>query len=448
MKNIFRFMKGFGCYIFIILVLLVFQAYCDLSLPNYTSDILNVGLQQNGIESAAPKTVRADTLKALGLFISDDDFAIVDAAYEAPDEEGIRKLSSKADKKKIADILMLPESLMFQMQQSDRMDFSVDEIMNAISSGLMTKEEFLANMNEQISSYGNMNETYLNQIAVGFVAAEYEAQGVKLSKIQNRYLFTVGGKMLLMALFMTITSVITGLIASKVSASIGMSLREQLYQKVMKFTNAEMEHFSTASLITRSTNDIQQVQMVTVLMLRMIAYAPIIAVFGIVNVIRTSPGMSWIIVLAVAILLASISVLMGVAMPKFKKMQTLVDRLNLVSREFLTGIMPIRAFTREKHEEKRFETANRDLFKTQLFTHRTMSFMMPIMMFIMNGVSVLIVWVGSHKVDAGTIQVGDLTAFITYSMVIVMSFLMLSMLSVVLPRAGVAANRIVELLNT
>lgn len=448
MKNIFRFMKGFGCYIFIILVLLVFQAYCDLSLPNYTSDILNVGLQQNGIESAAPKTVRADTLKALGLFISDDDFAIVDAAYEAPDEEGIRKLSSKADKKKIADILMLPESLMFQMQQSDRMDFSVDEIMNAISSGLMTKEEFLANMNEQISSYGNMNETYLNQIAVGFVAAEYEAQGVKLSKIQNRYLFTVGGKMLLMALFMTITSVITGLIASKVSASIGMSLREQLYQKVMKFTNAEMEHFSTASLITRSTNDIQQVQMVTVLMLRMIAYAPIIAVFGIVNVIRTSPGMSWIIVLAVAILLASISVLMGVAMPKFKKMQTLVDRLNLVSREFLTGIMPIRAFTREKHEEKRFETANRDLFKTQLFTHRTMSFMMPIMMFIMNGVSVLIVWVGSHKVDAGTIQVGDLTAFITYSMVIVMSFLMLSMLSVVLPRAGVAANRIVEVLNT
>lgn len=448
MKNIFRFMKGSRRYILLIIALLIFQAYCDLSLPNYTSDVLNVGLQQNGIDCAAPKTIRQETLDSLGVFISDENLAIVEAAYEAPDEEGVRKLSKKADKEQVADILMLPESILFQLQSNTDLGFSVEDIQSAIDAGMMTKDQFLAMMDEKLSAYGDMSDMYLKQVAVGFVAAEYQAQGVKLSKIQNRYLFRVGAKMLLMALFMTITAVITGLIASKVSARIGMNLREQVYNKVMKFTNAEMEKFSTASLITRSTNDIQQIQMVTVMLLRMIAYAPILAIFGVFHVIRTSPGMSWIIVLAVAILLGSVGVLVGIAMPKFKKMQSLVDRMNLVSREFLSGIMPIRAFTREAHEEKRFEEANKDLFKTQLFTHRTMAFMFPIMMFVMNGVSVLIVWVGAHKVDAGTIQVGDLTAFITYSMVIVMSFLMLSMISIILPRAGVAADRIVEVLNT
>lgn len=448
MKNIIRFMKGSRRYVLLIIALLIFQAYCDLSLPTYTSDVLNIGLQQNGIDSAAPKSIRDKTIKSLGIFMTDEDLAIVEAAYDEPDADGVRKLLKRADKSEISKILTVPESMLFQLQSGTDMGFTLEGVQTAIEAGVMTKEQFLETMNEQLSHYGGMTDAYLKQIAVGFVASEYEAQGIKLSKIQNRYLLVVGAKMLLMALFMTITAIITGYIASKVSARVGMNLREQLYQKVMKFTNAEMEHFSTASLITRSTNDIQQVQMVIVLLLRMIAYAPILAIFGIVNVIRTSPGMSWIIVLAVAILLASVGLLVGVAMPKFKKMQSLVDRMNLVSREFLSGIMPIRAFTREKHEEERFAKANKDLYNTQLFTNRTMSFMFPIMMFVMNGVSVLIVWIGSHKVDAGTIQVGDLTAFITYSMVIVMSFLMLSMISIILPRAGVAADRIVEVLNT
>ncbi len=253
---------------------------------------------------------------------------------------------------------------------------------------------------------------------------------------------------LLMALLMSVTAVLTGLLASRVSAGVGRRLRESIYEKVMKFTNAEMEKFSTASLITRSTNDIQQVQFVIVMLLRMVAYAPILAAFGIVKVIRTRSGMSWIIVVAVIALSALIGILLAVAMPKFKKMQTLVDRLNLVSRELLTGIMPIRAFSREAHEEKRFEKASRDLYETQLFTNRTMSIMMPVMMFIMNGVSVLIVWVGAGRVDLGTIQVGDLTAFVTYSMVIVIGFLMMSMVSILLPRAGIAADRIAEVLDT
>ena len=448
MKNIFRFLKGSEITVIGIILLLIIQAYCDLALPNYTSDVLNVGLQQHGIENAAPITIREETLETLSLFMTEDTGKDVEAAYGAADENGIRHLKEDADQEAISTLLMLPESVLYQMQHSKSEDFSLSEIEQAIRSGRMTREQLQEQIKTRMGNFGNLSDIYLKQVAVSFVAEEYEAQGIDLARIQNHYLLNVGLKMMLMALIMSIAAVLTGLCASRTSAKIGRNLRESIYEKVMRFTNAEMEHFSTASLITRSTNDIQQIQIVIVLLLRMVAYAPILAVFGIIRVIQTRSGMSWIIVLAVIILSILVGILVAIAMPKFRKMQTLVDKLNLVSRELLTGIMPIRAFHREKHEEQRFEHANTNLYKTQLFTNRTMTFMMPLMMFVMNGISVLIVWVGAGKVDMGTIQVGDLTAFITYSMIIVVSFLMLSTISIVLPRAGVAADRIMEVLST
>ena len=448
MRNIIRFLKGTEKVVLVIGLLLVIQAYCDLSLPSYTSDILNVGLQQSGIIHAAPETIRDSSLQDLGLFMPDEEYETIDAAYSEPDQDGVRGLKEDADLKEADRILMLPEAVLYQMQMAGGGQLSLPAVRLAVSTGIMTKENLLKQIRERMAGAGDMTDTYLRQVAVSYVASEYKAQGRDLTKIQNRYLMQVGLKMMLMALLMSVTAVLTGLLASRVSAGVGRRLRESIYEKVMKFTNAEMEKFSTASLITRSTNDIQQVQFVIVMLLRMVAYAPILAAFGIVKVIRTRSGMSWIIVVAVIALSALIGILLAVAMPKFKKMQTLVDRLNLVSRELLTGIMPIRAFSREAHEEKRFEKASRDLYETQLFTNRTMSIMMPVMMFIMNGVSVLIVWVGAGRVNLGTIQVGDLTAFVTYSMVIVIGFLMMSMVSILLPRAGIAADRIAEVLDT
>ena len=361
-------------------LLLVIQAYCDLSLPSYTSDILNVGLQQSGIIHAAPETIRDSSLQDLGLFMPDEEYETIDAAYSEPDQDGVRCLKKDADLEEADRILMLPEAVLYQMQMSGGTGLSLPAVRLAVRTGIMTKENLLKQIRERMAGAGDMTDTYLRQVAVSYVASEYKAQGRDLTKIQNRYLMQVGLKMMLMALLMSVTAVLTGLLASRVSAGVGRRLRESIYEKVMKFTNAEMEKFSTASLITRSTNDIQQVQFVIVMLLRMVAYAPILAAFGIVKVIRTRSGMSWIIVVAVIALSALIGILLAVAMPKFKKMQTLVDRLNLVSRELLTGIMPIRAFSREAHEEKRFEKASRDLYETQLFTNRTMSIMMPVMM--------------------------------------------------------------------
>jgi ATP-binding cassette subfamily B protein len=447
-KNIVHFLYKSKLAILGILCLLVVQAYCDLALPSYTSDLLNVGLQQGGIESPVMNQVQADSLDTLELFMTDDTAADVDRCYSAPDENGIRTLSQDADEAYLSDALTIPECIVYQLSQSQDTSGSLEDIRAAISSGMMTKEQLQAQMSQAMGEMEGLTDTYLNQIAVYYVSAEYEAQGQDLDQIRNDYLWGIGGKMLVMAAVMTIASVLTGLLASVTSAKVGRGLRQAIYERVMRFTNAEMEQFSTASLITRSTNDIQQVQMVIVMLLRMVAYAPILAIGGIIKVVQTATGMSWIIVLAVIILAACVGILMAIAMPKFKKMQVLVDRLNLVSRELLTGIMPIRAFSREKHEEARFEQANQNLYQTQLFTNRTMTFMQPVMMFVMNGISVLIVWVGAHGVDNGTIQVGDMTAFITYSMVIVMGFLMIAMISIMLPRAGVAADRIVEVIET
>lgn len=450
MKNIFHYLSKFKAAVMIIVALLIVQAYCDLALPTYTSDLLNVGLQQSGIEDAVPETIREESLDVLELFLTESEAQILETSYLAADNNGVRKLRDieDSDRETLHGILLLPESIVFQMGNSEEGVEGLKQIQGAIALGVMTKEDFRQQMQDALSQMEGLTDTFLSQVAVNYVSAEYEAQGIDLNQIQNAYLFKVGAKMLLMALVMAVVAILTGYIASVVSAGLGRDLREQLYTKVMGFTSAEIEKFSTASLITRCTNDIQQVQMLVVMLLRMVTYAPILAIAGIIKVIQTGSEMSWIIVVAVIALAVCISVLFAVAYPKFKVMQKLVDKLNLVSRELLTGVMPIRAFGRQKYEEDRFAKANTALFKTQLFTNRTMTFMMPVMMLIMNGVSVLIVWVGAQGVDAGTVQVGNLTAFITYSMVIIMSFLMLSMISIMLPRAGVAADRIEEVLET
>ncbi len=447
MKNIFRFLGKHKLAIFAAICCLVVQAYCDLALPTYTSDILNVGLQQGGIADGVMDTVQADSLETLELFMSDADVKNVEQAYSKPNASGIRSVQADADHDKVNNALLKPEAMVYQLQNNSKAQVSLDQIKMAVSTGMMTKDQLISQMDEAFSKMGDLTDTYLTEIAVNYVSAEYQAQGIDLNHVRNTYLFTVGGKMLLMAVVMAIAAILVGLIASITSSKVGRDLRASIYEKVMHFTDAEMEKFSTASLITRSTNDIQQIQMVSVMLLRMVLYAPIVAIGGIIMVIKTGSSMGWTIVLAVVVMMACVGTLTGIAMPKFKIMQKLVDRLNLVSREMLTGIMPIRAFSREKHEEQRFDEANQNLFKTQLFTNRTMTFMMPVMMFVMNGISVLIVWVGGHGVDAGTMQVGDLTAFITYSMVIVMGFLMLTMISIMLPRAGVAADRIMEVLD-
>ncbi len=451
MKSLFRFLSQSKGAILIVVLLLAVQAYCDLSLPSYTSDILNVGLQQGGIENAVMDTVRIDSLDTLTFFMTDDDAVVVTNSYNEPDSEGICTLLEDADTEQLNSLLLLPESIAYQLSGGLTIDdttYTLEQIQNALNSGLMTKEQLLAQLDTVMSSMEDLTDTYLNQIAVYYVSAEYTAQGLDMNKIQQNYLLDTGGKMLLMAILMSVVSICVGLVASIASAKTGRSMRKGVYEKVLSFTNAEMEHFSTASLITRSTNDIQQIQMVMVIFLRMVLYAPILAIGGIIKVVETSTGLSWIIVLAVVVLLAGVGILMGITMPKFKIMQKLVDRLNLVSREMLTGIMPIRAFSREKHEEDRFDKASRDLYKTQLFTNRVMSIMTPAMTFVMNGVSVLIVWFGAKGIDAGTMQIGDMTAFITYSMVIVMGFLMLAMVAVMLPRAGAAADRVAEVLDT
>ena len=449
MLNILRFLKDSKKYVAMIILLLIVQAYCDLALPGLTSNILNVGLQQGGIEDAVPATIRQESMDDLCLFMSEEEGKLLNASYLSADEKGIRTFDKTADRETLQSALLIPEVVIYQIESGRFGDqMTLEGVKYALASGMMTKEDLLTGISQGMTMMSDLSESYLNQIAVYYVSGEYEAQGLDLNKIRNRYLLGIGGRMLLMAFFMSLAAVLTGLIASIVSAGVGRGLRLRLYKKVMSFTGAEMERFSTASLITRATNDVQQIQFVSVMLLRMVAYAPILAIAGIIKVTQYGSGMSWIIILAVVLLSACVGILVAVAMPKFQKMQSLVDRLNLVSREMLTGIMPIRAFSREKHEEKRFEGANHDLFSTQLFTNRTMTFMAPIMMFIMNGISVLIVWVGAHHMEDGTMQVGDLTAFITYSMVIVMGFLMLAMVSIMLPRAGVAADRIMEVLNT
>ena len=424
-----------------IIVLLVVQAYCDLALPQYTSDIVDVGIQQGGIEYAAPEQMRKETFDRLKKLMTSEEKEAAEAFYEQRQDGSLERTTDrKEDLEQLNGLFRLPMAMLSGMEEA------APELE---AQDITLSDEQILTLREQVSAQaGDMSESLLDQRAVLFVKQEYEAMGKDAGAVQTKYLLVTGAKMLGFTLLMVASAILVSLLASRAAASIGKSLRGQVFNRVMSFSSAEMHRFSTASLITRSTNDIQQVQMVAVMLLRMVIYAPIVGIGGVLKVTETKTGMAWIIALAVGVIMAVVLVLMGIAMPRFQKMQQLVDRLNLVSREILTGLSVIRAFSREKFEEERFDGANRDLMKTQLFTNRVMTFMMPTMMLIMNCVTVMIVWFGAKGIDAGSLQVGDMMAFMTYTMQIVMSFLMLTMVSVMLPRAGVAADRIEEILHT
>ncbi|MCQ2531219.1 MAG: ABC transporter ATP-binding protein/permease [Saccharofermentans sp.] len=463
MKNIFKFLLRHKVSLALVLILLILQAYCDLALPSYTSDLLNVGLQQGGISNGVPESIREDELEIIKVFVAGSGDKLVEQSYSAPDSKGIRYLNDDVDIDALNKEMSTPECIIFELRNAqgnkavqENEDVveegepipTLEDLVAVIKSGQVSPTEFQKFVKKQFGVTGEGSDMLINQIAVRYVAMEYEAQGKDMNEVRNNYLYKVGAKMLAMSLVMTLAAVAIGFISSRMSSTIGFELRNELFSKVMSFTDAEMERFSSASLITRATNDVQQIQFVSVMLMRIVLYAPILAIGGVLKIWNTNTGLSWIIVVAVISLAALVGTLFGVTMPRFKLMQTLIDRLNLVSREILNGVMPIRAFSRESHEEKRFDEANTNLYKTQLFTNRVMTFMMPIMMLLMNGMSVAIVWYGAKGVDTGKLQVGDLTAFITYSMVIVMGFLMIGMICIMLPRAGVAADRIVEVLNT
>lgn len=470
MGKLFKFMKPYAATILMIVVFLVLQAYCDLSLPGYTSDIVNVGIQQGGIDTAIPEQISVEDMDRLFLFVSEQDQKTVLDAYERDTDtyeseayvlkDGILKDEKRTDK--IGAILSKPMMLVTVFssdseetkEMTDAMFASLpkemlSEDMTVFDVLGMMPEEQRAQMVTQIGEkVDEMPETMLEQAATIYLKEAYKNLGMDTDKIQTGYMLRTGGKMLALAAVGMIVSMIVGFLASKVGASTGRDLRGKVFRKVVEFSNGEFDKFSTASLITRSTNDIQQIQMLTVMILRMVLYAPIMGIGGVFKVFHTNVSMSWIIGLAVVLIAMVVMVLFVVAMPKFKILQNLVDRLNLVTREILTGLPVIRAFSTEKHEEERFDQANKDLTKTNLFVNRAMTFMMPTMMLIMNAISILIVWVGANGINDGQMQVGDMMAFIQYTIQIIMAFLMICMISIMLPRAAVSATRVDEVLTS
>ena len=498
MKNLFKYAASYWKAMIAILLILVLQAYCDLSLPAYTSDIVNVGIQQGGMEDEVPRQIATEEMEKLLLFVSEDDQQTVMDAYTEDNtsykKEAYVLKDSVAEEENtmenLKDILQIPmmmtsgiesgsdttkqmeDKLKEQMSQgmAQSMPQGADQTMpegmpqgesqaesQAVSLDDMSMFDLLkmlpaeqrTTMVEKIEEQmSEMPDTILDQAAVSFCKSAYKDLGMDMDQTQIHYLLKTGGQMAVLALLGMAASIMVAFLASRVGASAGRDLRSGVFHKVVGFSNNEFNHFSTASLITRSTNDIQQIQMLIVMLLRMVLYAPILAIGGVLQVMKTNVSMSWIIGLAVIIIAFVVLLLFLVVMPKFKVLQNLVDKLNLVTREILTGLPVIRAFSTEKHEEERFDDANRTLTKTNLFVNRAMTFMMPVMMFVMNGVSVLIVWTGAHGISDGQMQVGDMMAFIQYTMQIIMGFLMLCMISIMLPRAAVAADRVEEVLKS
>lgn len=500
MSRIFKNMLPYWKAVIIIIALLFVQAWCDLSLPAYTSDVIDVGIQNNGVEHVVPEKMTADEFDTAQFIMTDKETNTWKDIYEKKDDLYELKDLSNKELNDIDEELTIPLIMNYQMRAmevdtfketiakqmgkdvSAFADMSVEDIgammhvdlksfkqekedddgnkvkvdcvdvrpifANMLASGAMDKDQILSMRDTMEDTIDTMGSSLVKSMGIAYAVAADKDAGVNVDKIQKSYLLSAGLKMVGMALLMGLVTVLVGFFASRIGAGIGMNLRDGVFKRVVGFSNAEMDRFSTASLITRSTNDIQQIQMVSVMLLRMVAYAPILGIGGVLKVMQTGAGMGWIIVLAILVILGYVMVLMSVTMPKFKLMQKLVDNINLVSREILTGLSVIRAFGREKKEEERFDGANKELTKTMLFTNRVMTFMMPGMMMIMNVLTVGIVWVGAHKIDAGTMQVGAMTAFITYAMMIVMSFLMLTMMSIMLPRAAVAAERIDEVIHT
>lgn len=500
MSKIFKNMIPYWKSILIVIALLFVQAWCDLSLPAYTSDIIDVGIQNSGVEHVVPKAILAEEFETAKLLMTEEESELWESIYDKDGEAYSLNVTDGELLNELDEKLVLPLIMNYQMSAMDEAAFkkgiaaqtgmdeaaleamSVEDIGKSMgaeletfekeiededgnkviancvdmrqllkameTAGMMNKDQILSMRETMSDTIDTMGSSLVKSMGVAYAVSCDKAAGIDVNQVQKTYLWTEGMKMVGMALLMGVATVLVGFFGARVGAGIGMNLRGSIFKKVVGFSSAEMDQFSTASLITRSTNDIQQIQMVSAMLIRMIAYAPILGIGGIIKVIETGAGMGWIIVLALVVIMGYVSVLMAITMPKFKLMQKLVDGINLVAREILTGISVIRAFGREAKEEERFDTANKDLTKTMLFTNRVMTFMMPGMMMIMNVLTIGIVWVGAHKIDEGTMQVGAMTAFITYAMMIVMSFLMLTMMSIMLPRAAVAAERIDEVVRT
>lgn len=468
MKNLFKYAAEHWKTLIAIIIVLFIQAYCDLSLPAYTSDIVNVGIQQGGVEDQVPEAISVDEMNRLLLFVPSEDQDTVLDAYEEDDSTYdveayvMKKDISEEDISSLEEILAYPMMMTAGFESGSDMTAQIEEQMKAsLPEGtaqeemtvfdimqMMPEEQREAMVDTMEEQMTDMPDTILDQAAVSYVGTVYENLGINMDDLQIHYLLTTGGKMAGLAFLGMAASVLVGFMASRVGAATGRDLRGRVFHKVVGFSNNEFDHFSTASLITRSTNDIQQIQLIIVMLLRIVLYAPILAIGGIIQVFQTNVSMSWIIGLAVVLIGLVILVLFLVAMPKFRIMQSLVDKVNLVMREILTGLSVIRAFSTQKYEEERFDKANRDLTRTNLFVNRAMTFMMPVMMLVMNGISVLIMWNGAHGIDNGEMQVGDMMAFIQYTMQIIMGFLMLCMLSIMLPRAAVAADRVQEVLDS
>lgn len=499
MIKILKNIRPFWKMALLIFFLLLIQAWCDLSLPQYTSEIIDTGIQNKGIEYVIPLKIKEDEYQKVQLFMSKKEQSLWKKSYQKDGNLYIRTIKDKDLLTKRDEQLTFALLYNYQMSQVEesvfrktiatQMGTTVDQLQNLsieqigksmqvslkattknvtedgktrkittvdmrpifqtmVDSGKMQQADLLKSRSDMENSLSKVGDSMIHSMGVSYSIQTSKAAGINIDSVQEKFLWVSGLKMVALALLMGVVTIFVGFFASKIGAGVGMNLRSSIFQKVVRFSSAEIDQFSTASLITRSTNDIQQIQLVTALMLRMIAYAPILGIGGVIKVLQTGANMEWIIGLAILLIIGLVAVLMAVAMPKFKLMQKLVDRLNLVSREILTGIPVIRAFGREKSEEERFEQANKQLTKTMLFTNRVMTFMMPIMMMIMYGLTILIVWVSAHRISDGVLEVGSMTAFITYAMMIVMSFLMLTMMSVMLPRAGVAAARIDEVLKT
>ena len=472
MRKLFQFLKPYAPRVLLILCVLVVQAYCDLSLPTYTSNIVNVGIQQSGIDEEIPENISEEEMNRLLLFVSENDRQDIQAAYEKSSEsfdyDGevlTLKDSVKSDNEKLdalTEEMKLPMMLTAGFENGSdttkQMEGQLKEQMSQVPGiekmsvfdifGMMDDTQRAAIVDKITEQMDKMPDSILDQAAISYVKSTYEQIGMDTGHMSTVYILKTGAKMLGLAALGMAASILACLMASRVGSKVGRGLRRDTFRKVIGFSNAEFDKFSTASLITRSTNDIQQIQLLTVMILRIVLYAPIMAIGGILKVSKTNVDMFWIIGLAVLLIVMVVAVLFIVVMPKFKIVQNMVDKLNLVSREILTGLPVIRAFHTEKHEEERFDKANKDLTKLNLFVNRAMTFMMPTMMLVMNGITVLIVWVGGHSINDGAMQVGDMMAFIQYAMQIIMSFLMICMISVMLPRAAVSAERVDEVLKS
>ena len=472
MRKLFQFLKPYAPRVLLILCVLVVQAYCDLSLPTYTSNIVNVGIQQSGIDEEIPENISEEEMNRLLLFVSEDDRQDIQDAYEKSSEsfdyDGevlTLKDSVKSDNEKLdalTEEMKLPMMLTAGFENGSdttkQMEGQLKEQMSQVPGiekmsvfdifGMMDDTQRAAIVDKITEQMDKMPDSILDQAAISYVKSTYEQIGLDTGHMSTVYILKTGAKMLGLAALGMAASILACLMASRVGAKVGRGLRRDTFRKVIGFSNAEFDKFSTASLITRSTNDIQQIQLLTVMILRIVLYAPVMAIGGILKVSKTNVDMFWIIGLAVLLIVMVVAVLFIVVMPKFKIVQNMVDKLNLVSREILTGLPVIRAFHTEKHEEERFDKANKDLTKLNLFVNRAMTFMMPTMMLVMNGITVLIVWVGGHSINDGAMQVGDMMAFIQYAMQIIMSFLMICMISVMLPRAAVSAERVDEVLKS